>query len=65
MQQQNELTQIMTQKATLVGTVVHEVSSVLKAMQYAVDLNKRKNLKTITSYHFHKPSSLRIHVHNP
>jgi L-lactate dehydrogenase complex protein LldG len=49
MQQQNELTQIMTQKATLVGTVVHEVSSVLKAMQYAVDLNKRKNLKTITS----------------
>lgn len=49
MEQQNDLTQIMTQKATLVGTVVHEVSSVSDAFQYTVDLNRSKKLKTIAS----------------
>ncbi|MCP4670706.1 MAG: hypothetical protein GY857_05315, partial [Desulfobacula sp.] len=48
MKQQKELIQAMTRNATAVGTVVHEVSSVLDAFQYAVDLNKKKKLKTIT-----------------
>ena len=48
MKQQNNLTQIMTLKATAVGTIVHEVLSVLDAFQYAVDLNIEKKLKTMT-----------------
>lgn len=37
----------MTEKAVAVGTIVHEISSVSNALQYAVDLNKKKNLKTL------------------
>lgn len=37
----------MTEKAVAVGTIVHEISSVSDALQYAVDLNKEKNLKTL------------------
>ncbi|MCP4672819.1 MAG: lactate utilization protein [Desulfobacula sp.] len=48
MKQQKELIQAMTRNATAVGSVVHEVSSVLDAFQYAVALNKKKKLKTIT-----------------
>ncbi len=41
------LIQIMTEKAAAVGTIVHEISSVDDAIQYAVDLNRKKNFKTI------------------
>lgn len=37
----------MTEKASAVGTIVHEIFSVADAIQYAVDLNKKKKLKTI------------------
>jgi len=43
----NNLIRIMTEKAAAVGTIVHEISSVFDAIEYAVDLNKKKNLKTI------------------
>jgi len=37
----------MTEKAVAVGTIVHEISSISQAVQYAVDLIKKKNLKTL------------------
>ena len=37
----------MTENAATVGTIVHEISSVSDAVQYAVDMNKKKNLKTM------------------
>jgi L-lactate dehydrogenase complex protein LldG len=37
----------MIQKVAVVGTIVHEVLSVLDAFQYAVDSNKKKKLKTM------------------
>ena len=45
--EKNNLIQIMTEKAVAVGTIVHEISSVSNALQYAVDLNKEKHLKTM------------------
>lgn len=48
MKQQKALILTMTQKATAVGTIVHEVESVLDAFQYAVDLSKKKKFKTMT-----------------
>ena len=47
MKQNKKLIQTMTKKATDVGTIVHNVLSVLDAFQYAVDLNKKKKLKTM------------------
>lgn len=43
----NDLIRRMTEKATAVGTIVHEISCVSKAIHYAVDLNKNKNMKTM------------------
>lgn len=43
----NNLIQTMTEKAGAVGTIIHEISSVSQALQYAVDLNKEKKLKTL------------------
>jgi L-lactate dehydrogenase complex protein LldG len=48
MKQQKDLTQIMTQNAIAVGTIVHEVLSVSDAILYAVDLTKEKKFKTLT-----------------
>jgi L-lactate dehydrogenase complex protein LldG len=48
MKQQNDLVLTMTNKATAVGTIVHGVVSVVDAFQYAIDLNKKKRLKTMT-----------------
>lgn len=42
------LVQIMTEKAAAVGAVVHEISSISSAVKYTVDLNIKKNLKTIS-----------------
>ena len=44
---QDDRIEIMTEKATGIGTVVHEITSVSDAIQYAVDLNKEKNLNTL------------------
>jgi len=41
------LIQIMSENAAGVGTIVHEISCVSEAVQYAVDLNKKKKLKTM------------------
>ncbi len=41
------LIQIMAEKAAAVGTIVHEMSSVSQAVEYAADLGKGENLKTI------------------
>ncbi len=41
------LIQRMTQNAIAAGTIVREISSVSEAVQYAVDLNKKKNLKNL------------------
>jgi L-lactate dehydrogenase complex protein LldG len=49
MKQQKDLIRTMTQSATAVGTIVHEVLSVFDAFQYTVDLNRKKKLKTVTS----------------
>jgi L-lactate dehydrogenase complex protein LldG len=43
----NNLIQIMTEKAAVVGTIVHEIFSISQALEYAVNLNKEKNLKTL------------------
>lgn len=48
MKQQKDLIRTMTQNATAVGTIVHEVLSVFDAFQYTVDLNRKKKFKTIT-----------------
>jgi L-lactate dehydrogenase complex protein LldG len=48
MKQQIDLTQVMIQKAAVVGTIVHEVLSISDAFQYAIDLTKKKKLKTMT-----------------
>ena len=37
----------MSEKASAVGTIVHEIFSIAQAVQYAVDLNKKKKLKTM------------------
>lgn len=41
------LIRLMTEKAIAVGTIVHEISSAAEAVQYAIDLNKEKDLKTL------------------
>jgi len=45
--EKNKLIQTMTENAVVVGTIVHEISSVSEAIRYAVDLNRQKKLKTI------------------
>ncbi len=37
----------MTEKAAVVGTIVHEIFSISQALEYVVNLNKEKNLKTL------------------
>ncbi len=43
----DDLKQVMTQKAMAVDTIVHEISSIQEAVQYAVDLTEKKHLKTM------------------
>ncbi len=43
------LIQLMTEKATVVGTIVQKTASISEAIKYAVNLIKEKNLKTIVS----------------
>ncbi|MEN8211528.1 MAG: lactate utilization protein [Thermodesulfobacteriota bacterium] len=42
-----DLKQDMTQNAIAVGTIVHEISSIQEAVQYAVDLTEKQHLKTM------------------
>ena len=44
----NNLIKLMSEKAAGVGTIVHEISCVSEAIQYAVDLNREKKFKTLT-----------------
>jgi L-lactate dehydrogenase complex protein LldG len=45
--EKDHLIQRMTQNAIAAGTIVQKISSVSKAVQYAVDLNKKKNIKNL------------------
>jgi len=45
--EKNNLIQIMSEKAAGVGTIVHEISCVSEAIQYAVDLNRKEKMRTI------------------
>ncbi len=44
---EKDLIRLMTQKAVAVGTIVHEVSSVSDALQYAVAFSVGKKFKTV------------------
>jgi L-lactate dehydrogenase complex protein LldG len=37
----------MTEKTAAVGTIVHHISSIPEAIEYAINLTKRENLKTL------------------
>ena len=52
--EKEDLVQIMTENATAVGTIVHEISLVFDAIQYVLDLTKEKNLKTLACPGFGK-----------
>ncbi len=45
--EKDDIVKKMTEKAIGIGTIVHEISSVSDAIQYAVDLNKEKKLNTL------------------
>ncbi len=45
--EKKDLKQTMIEKSLAAGTIVKEISSVSEGLAYAVDLNKKKSLKTI------------------